>query len=263
MTGCAVRQPVRILLFLIAALVAVPAPAAEVIRFCFVAWSPYTRVDSGQAQGISVEVLREAARRAGLAASFDEMPWRRCLTEVEIGNYDAAMDGARRLEFIAGRHSYVTSHYGFFVRQDDARRGGSDPAGFAGRRISLVQGWWYPEALTGRPDLDFERLDSEAGQLRSLAAGRQDAAYGDLLTLGAAARALGLADAVRPLLPAHVSVSFYPLFNGARADLAGRIDGAIGAMFADGTIDGVYRARLGRSFRDLARMAAGQAPAGN
>lgn len=263
MTGRAVRQPVRILLFLIAALVAAPAYAADAVRFCFVAWPPYTRIEGGQAHGISVEVLREAARRAGLAASFDEMPWRRCLTEVEIGNYDAAMDGARRLEFIAGRHSYVTSHYGFFVRQDDAGRGGSDPAGFAERRVSLVQGWWYPEALTSLPGMDFERLDSEAGQLRSLAAGRQDAAYGDLVTMGAAARSLGLADAVRPLLPAHVSVSFYPLFNGGRADLAGRIDAALGAMLADGSIDGIYRAQLGRSFRDLARMAAGAAPAGN
>lgn len=241
-------------------LTAPPARAQDMLRACFTDWPPYSWTDAqGRADGISVEILQLAAQRAGLTASFVEMPWKRCLTEVELGRLDLAMDGAPRAEYVVGRQSYVTSHYVFWVRSDDYLQGGSDPVRLDGRRISLIQGWWYPPALrAAAPQLDVVELDSEESQLRGLMLGRQDAAYGELITMRGKAEKLGLA--VRPLLPAHISVQFYPLVHRGRADLARRLDAALGAMRGDGEIDAVYLRRLGIGFSDLARQAASQRP---
>lgn len=237
-----------------------PARAADVLRACFTDWPPYSWTDGqGRADGISVEILRLAAMRAGFQISFVEMPWKRCLAEVELGRLDLAMDGAPRAEYIVGRESYVTSHYVFWVRSDDYLLGGSDPVRLDSRRISLIQGWWYPPALRETaPALDVIELDGEESQLRGLVLGRQDAAYGELITMRGKAEKLNLA--VRPLLPAHVSVQFYPLLHRGRADLAGRLDAALAAMRIGGEIDAVYRRRLGIGLSDLARQAAGQRP---
>jgi len=187
------------------------------------------------------------------------MPWKRCLTEVEFGRLDLAMDGAPRAEYIVGRESYVTSHYVFWVRGDDYLQGGSDPVRLDGRRISLIQGWWYPPELRQTaPALDVVELDGEESQLRGLMLGRQDAAYGELITMRGKAEKLGLA--VRPLLPAHAAVPFYPLLHRGRAALAAKVDAALAAMRSEGEIDAVYRRRLGIGLSDLARQAGQVAP---
>lgn len=251
---------IRAALFALLLIAAPPARASDTLRACFTDWPPYSWTDGqGRADGISVEILQLAAQRAGVTVSFVEMPWKRCLTEVELGRLDLAMDGAPRAEYIVGRESYVTSHYVFWVRSDDYLLGGSDPVRLDGRRTSLIQGWWYPPALrAAAPALDVIELDSEESQLRGLVLGRQDAAYGELITMRGKAERMNLA--VRPLLPAHISVQFYPLLHRGRSDLAGRLDSALAAMRAEGEIDAVYRRRLGIGLSDLARQAAGQRP---
>ncbi|WP_370154845.1 substrate-binding periplasmic protein [Ferrovibrio sp.] len=221
------------------------------LRFCFTRWAPYTFLQDGEPQGLSVGILREAARRAGFAAQFAELPWKRCLTGVAGGMYDAAMDGAPREEFVSGRHSYVTSFYSFWVLAEDARLGPSDPAAFAGRKVSLVHGWQYPLDETAAAQPDYVRLDSEAGQIRSLVAGRQAAAYGDNITLRWTAIRLGLEDAVRPLLPAHGMAALYPLFAPAQLEAARKVDAAIGSMLADGAVDRIYRQHIGVGLSEL------------
>jgi polar amino acid transport system substrate-binding protein len=225
------------------------------LRACFVEWQPYAwTAGSDATAGISVEILRLAAARAGLSALFSEMPWKRCLAEVERGRLDVAMDGAPRPEFVVGKESYVTSHYVFWVRGDDRLRGSSDPVHLNGRRISLIQGWWYPPALhQAGTHLDFIELDSEEGQLRGLALGRQDAAYGEWITMRLKAERLRLD--LRPLLPAHVAVQFYPLFHRGRSDLARRVDVALAALREEGVVDTVYRRHVGQSLGELTQAA--------
>lgn len=255
-----IRAALLLLLLAPAVPLGFPARASDMLRICFTDWPPYSWTDGqGRADGISVEILQLAARRAGVQASFVEMPWKRCLTEVEFGHLDLAMDGAPRADYIVGRESYVTSHYVFWVRGDDYLAGGSDPVRLDGRRISLIQGWWYPPELrAAAPLLDVVELDGEESQLRGLTLGRQDAAYGELITMRGKAEKLGLS--VRPLQPAHISVRFYPLFHRGRAALAGRIDAALAVLREEGEIDAVYRRRLGIGLSDLARQAGQVAP---
>jgi hypothetical protein len=46
----------------------------EQVAFCFNQWAPSMYVQDGKLQGLSVQVLAEAARRAGLKAVYHERP---------------------------------------------------------------------------------------------------------------------------------------------------------------------------------------------
>ena len=84
---------------------------AEHVRFCFSPWPPYAHVQDGEATGVSIEILREAARRARLEASFHEYPWKRCLHLVTQGELDAVVvtsgEGLRNLFELLGASAAV------------------------------------------------------------------------------------------------------------------------------------------------------------
>jgi len=125
-----------------------PAGAAEdgAIRFCFNDWPPYSYVRDGKDQGISVDILREAARRAGLEPSFTELPWKRCLALVEAGEFDAVMDAAQRDEFLQGDVSPTIYTNTLWVRADDPATS-IDVDNLGGRSIGLISGYKYGEIL--------------------------------------------------------------------------------------------------------------------
>ncbi|HYE49142.1 MAG TPA: transporter substrate-binding domain-containing protein [Azospirillaceae bacterium] len=225
--------------------------AAGPVRFCYSDWVPYVTGADGP-EGISVDVLTEAARRIGREATFTGLPWARCLAETSRGGFDAAMDAVPRAGYVSGRHSYIFSYEGFWVRADDPLERFTDIAEFSGRTVNLIQGWWYVDEVLRDDRLVLVRLPSEQSQLLSLQSRRQDLAFGDLVTLAKTAQALKAR--VRPLLPPVAEVKVYPLFNPAAAETAGRMDEAIGAMLADGAVDDIYRRHTGVSLSDLRRM---------
>ncbi|KAA3625938.1 MAG: hypothetical protein DWQ08_08660, partial [Proteobacteria bacterium] len=93
--------------------------AQATLNFCFNAWPPYTYVEDGKAQGVSVEIAREAATRAGFAATFVELPWIRCLEAVRKDDrVDAVLDAARRPDFIQGSTSTSVYTNTFWVREE-------------------------------------------------------------------------------------------------------------------------------------------------
>lgn len=93
-------------------------PQDNEVRFCFNSWPPYVKVEQDQSTGITVDILREAARRAGLKVSFRELPWNRCLQNVRDGEFDAVLDAAERTEFLRGPVSFSLHTYSFWIRDD-------------------------------------------------------------------------------------------------------------------------------------------------
>lgn len=224
------------------------------VRFCFNSWPPYIQQDETGISGISFDVLTEAARRADLSAVFVELPWNRCLEMVRQGTMDAVVDAAGREEFLHGPSSYSVYTNTIWMRDDDALASFSFDL-LEGRRIGLVHGYEYPDALYGdmtKGGLTYEYSVDDAANVRMLAFGRVDAIVADLVSTLSFAREHGLS--IHPLYPDHSVDRLYPSFNPDRADLHQALDAALADMIDDGTVDRAYRNHLGVGFEDVVRQ---------
>jgi len=224
------------------------------VRFCFNSWPPYIQQDETGVSGISVDVLTEAARRADLTAVFEELPWNRCLEMVRQGTMDAVVDAAGREEFLHGPSSYSVYTNTIWVRDDDPLDSFSIDL-LKGRRIGLVHGYEYPDALHSdmtNAGSTYEFSVDDAANVRMLAFGRVDAIIADLVSTLSFAREHGLS--IHPLVPDHSVDRLYPSFNPDRADLHRALDAALADLIDDGTVDRAYRNHLGVGFEDVIRQ---------
>ncbi|HLZ65602.1 MAG TPA: transporter substrate-binding domain-containing protein [Aliidongia sp.] len=243
----------RTLVLLPALLAALPIPApalAEPLEACFVTWPPYEQTIDGKPAGLTVDIMAEAARRAGYQIRFTERPWRRCLADVADGAADLFLDGSDHPEYLRGRNPTAAFVNAFFVRTDDPLRRYDGVAALEGRSIGLVRTYTYPAEIRDLPGLQRNLApETDEQQATMLAAGRFDLLLGDLVNI----RALAAADhlAIRSLSPAFSVTPLYPHFGQGAALPMHRIDEALGAMQADGTIDRIYRARIGTGLGDL------------
>lgn len=231
-----------------------PVGAADA-RFCFNDWPPYATVRNGEAAGISVEILREAARRAGLNAVFTELPWNRCLKLVSDGELDAVMDAAARDNFLQGPTSVTWYSNTFWVRdRDDAVA--FTPAVLQGRGLALVDGYIYPPsllALAENAGMEIEYSVDDANNIRKLAFGRVDTIVGDIVGTTVFAHDHGLD--IRPLQPSHSVDPLYHSFNPERGHLHRMIDASLAQMLDNGEIDRIYMKHVGFTFADIVAKA--------
>jgi polar amino acid transport system substrate-binding protein len=243
--------PLLALLPAILALGLIPGAAgAEPLRACFVAWPPYEEMIDGRPAGLTVEIMTEAARRAGYRIEFTERPWQRCLADVTEGTADLFLDGSDYPDYLKGRNPTAAFVNAFFVRGDDPLQHYDGLAALDGRSVGLVRTYKYPAEIRDRAGLHPNLApETDAQQAAMLAAGRFDLLLGDLVNIRALAADAHLA--IRSLAPAYSVTPLYPHFGQSDALPMRRIDAAVGALLADGTIDRIYRARIGTGLSDL------------
>lgn len=153
----------RLMLFLFAACLALPAKAAlpRTLHACGDAaeFPPYQyfKRESGrvsrQPVGFDIDVLRNIMAAAGHDIDFDMLPWTRCLALAERGEYDLAMDGVKSPErervFL-----FATPHYAitpvFIYRKNGPKPAMGSAAALATERLCAQAGYNY--APFGVPD---------------------------------------------------------------------------------------------------------------
>lgn len=221
------------------------------VRYCFNHWPPYAEMAGETAGGISVEILREATARAGMTASFLEIPWNRCLEMVRKGEIDAVVDAMERPEYLQGKTSFSYYTNTFWVRRDFPSDR-LDMAALAAKTVGLVDGYKYPDTVWSDLDKAGAKVDysvDDGANIRKLAFGRVDAIIGDFVGTLDFVEKNGLR--LKPLSPTHSADRLYTSFNKDRADLLSRVDAALAAMLADGSVDRIYRRRLGKTFNEI------------
>ena len=110
------------------------------VSFCFNDWPPFASKTTDGAEGISITIIDEAAKRFGKEAIFEELPWNRSLQKVKDGEIDAVIDAAERSEFIQGPASFSIFSDTFWVREDSGIMNYSD---ITGGKVGLVDGYKY------------------------------------------------------------------------------------------------------------------------
>jgi ABC-type amino acid transport substrate-binding protein len=227
---------------------AVGSEEVRVVTFCYNDWPPYAALADGEAVGLSVDVLREAARRGGWRAHFVELPWKRCLQAVRDGEVDAVMDASDRPEFVHGAVSFSVYTNTFWVREDDPLLVFA-PAALAGRRLGLVTGYIYGDAmdaLFNEYGMQIDRSVDDAMNIKKLSFGRTDVIVGDFVSTQRFVNAKQLN--LRVLQPSHSVDFLHTSFNPASAAIMQGVDAALLEMCRDGWIEAAYRKTLGVGF---------------
>ncbi len=84
------KRLLLIMLFTVT-LLAGPAQAQSITFVADIDFAPYSMISENNAAGIDVDILNEAARRAGVAIELQFQPWDQLVKMVEKGSYDAAL----------------------------------------------------------------------------------------------------------------------------------------------------------------------------
>jgi len=237
--------------FVVLLLLSMGAAHAGTVSFCFSDWPPYSMMKDGEAQGVSIEILKQAAQRADLKPSFQELPWNRCLQMVKAGEIDAVIDAAKRKEYLQGdiTHSVYTNT--FWVRADDPVKE-IDIEHFNGRSIGLVAGYKYAEPLDSilaDARLKKEYSKDDTTNIRKLSFGRIDVIIGDYVGTRSFADKNGLS--LRPILPSYSVDRLYPSFNLQKSDVHERLNEGLRAITKEGIVDAIYKRALGITFTAL------------
>lgn len=240
-------------------LAAASSLAAEPDRMkaCFSDWPPYAYLRDDAPAGLSVRVIGEAARRSRLQATFTPLPWARCLSAVELGDFDVALDGLPRAPLLNGETPHLVVVAAILVRGDIGKPI-DGPGSLNGLTFGHPIGWAIIPPLQAMLDsrsITLVRPATREQVVAMMKLGRADFAYDAYAEFQRIAREAGLAVVSVPGTVA--ATRMYPLVSPGRPMLLERLDAALAGMAADGTLDRLFVEEVGISRSDL--LAAGQA----
>lgn len=145
-------------------------------------WRPYEwEEEPGDYRGVHIDLVREAARQAGIELRIEQYPWPRAIHYFKNGNADGLFylfKNAERSEYTAFDDRNIISQAKLYVV---VRKGfdftfHGDLEELRALRVGVIRGFSYGASFVKKQDkLDLEEFSSMAPMIRSLAAGRVDA----------------------------------------------------------------------------------------
>jgi ABC-type amino acid transport substrate-binding protein len=228
----------------IASAFAAGCASAPIIVATDAVFPPFHEVDaSGALVGYDIEVARIALERAGARARFVRAEnYAALFTGLERGDHDvvAATTGItpERLERYGFTRPYFETCLAVLVRAGPGEPG--TPAALAGRRVAASAGTTSARAAHAIARATVVETARAADSLAALRSGAVDAVIVDEFEAVPWARA---AEDLEVLADAAATESYGLVMRRGDADLKRRLDAALDAMEADGTL-----ARLRESF---------------
>lgn len=203
-----------------------------------------------QGEGLHVEIAREALRRVGRELRIELLPWQRVLLMLEKGQADLTTSISRdadRDRYLYWTQSYREgAHYQFYTRKG-ATLQIKTLNDLNGHRLGTVQGFTYPEAITGQPGVVIDSARDVGMLARKLQAGRIDVMVVTGIRGAWEIREAGLADMLLRQPYQHPAASTsYMAFSKARVDMALVVAtrAALQQMMTDGTMSSLERRYL-------------------
>lgn len=239
---------------LLIALIISPAHSsgAKPLSGCFVRWVPYTNMINDRAEGISVDLLREAAKRANYDLNLRELPWKRCLVLVQRAEIDFAFDAVDRPGFIHGKHPNALYIQAFWMRKSDDFGPYEYIGKLTDKRLGLFQGFQYSDEILNAGFGVVEWVQTESIAAEMLSRGRLDLVFADAVVMQNIIQRDN--HSLKPMLPVFNVQALYPTFNVSKVAKRDAIDVALGEMHKDGTVDKIYIKHTGATFSEFAEM---------
>ena len=228
------------------------AVANDRLTFCFNDWPPYTQMTNDGATGITVEIIKQAAKLLDRQIQFVERKWDECLAKVEAGEYDAVLDAAKRDAYLQGPTSFNLYADTFWVSN---KRDISRYDQLTGGKVALVKGYNYSDRLFKLfEDLKMTvvRGQDDPSNISELAAGRVDAVVADLASTFVLTRENDVK--VHPILPPYSFDRLYASFNKNRAGVHREFDQVLARLLESGFVDQVYMDSIGTSYSSFSNI---------
>lgn len=203
-----------------------------------------------QGEGLDIEIAREALRRAGREVRVELLPWKRVLLMLELGQADLTTTISRngdRDRYLRWTQSYRNgAKYQFYTRHDSPLQI-NGLAGLAGRRLGVVEGFFYPEAITRQPRMVVESARDVGVLAQKLTAGRLEVMVVTATRGAWEIREAGLTQQLKRQPYEYAAISpNYMAFSKQRSDeaLVAATRAALAQMMADGTLAAIERRYL-------------------
>lgn len=203
-----------------------------------------------QGEGLDIEIAREALRRVGREVRVELLPWKRALLMLELGQADLTTTISRtrdRDRYLRWTRSYRNgAKYQFYTRHDSPLQINS-LADLAGRRLGVVQGFFYPEAIMQQPRMAVESARDVGVLLQKLMAGRLEVMVVTATRGAWEIREAGLTQQIKRQPYEYAAISpNYMAFSKQRCDeaLVSATSAALAQMAADGTLAAIERRYL-------------------
>ncbi|MBW3696882.1 transporter substrate-binding domain-containing protein [Vibrio sp. T187] len=224
---------------------------AEALKACFTRWEPYSYADTNNiAQGFSIDIYKEALKRAGLTATFTEMPWERCLRNLEQGVNDIAVDGNESIKnSIVSQLKPIPWVLAIWTNQPSNDKTFTHYSQLEGEVVGHVRGFAYPKEFTDNPRIKFHAVIDDTQGLRMLHHKRYDYYFGDLVNNQYLRKKYDYS--VSPMLP-PAKIEYLDLtFHQSLPEEQKRYEIALKSLFEDGTVQAAYKRYLGVEFEQF------------
>jgi len=216
-------------------------------------YAPFTFVDEkGKLTGYDVEVITEAAKRAGIKINFTPTPWDSMFLGLESKKYDIIANQIgknpdREKKYLFSE-SYLISGAQLIVKDNNNKI--KTLADLKGKKVGTGVGSNYNKILTDydkNKEINLVYYDGDVTQVfQDISLGRLDATLNDRLTVGENVKKLGLK--VKTVGNPINEVPSYFVFRKDSADLKAKIDKAILSMKKDGTLGKISKKWFNEDF---------------
>lgn len=231
--------------FLAVLMMGAQASEGPAVRLATFEYPPYVQQTKGQAQGLAVDLIREAFARMKRPVVIEFYPFSRGIRLLDAGAVDGLFTIKRtpereaRLNF--PHESLLSQDYQFFVNKSGRVRYHGDLADLSAATIGVVSSVSYGPRFDGAVRLgSFAKLESASSYeliFRMLAGGRVDAVICSRLVGTEFVRRIGAQEQIEISGPSVESVPSHLVFapGDGGAALARSFDSAIAAMKRDGS----------------------------
>ena len=238
------------------------AEAQDVLRFSTLNDNPpFSWTEGNIERGIDVDIVREAAKRAGYGVDFTLAPWKRLIGRITNGLDDGGMPlfyRPKREEFAI----YTTvpvrmARFSMFVQKNgDETRNYNGLAEFTGQRIGQVRGLGVSEGFRQSIKINqikHKEVTSTDQGLQLLVRKRLDGFVNDTLTTQYMIAKMNLEMKIVIMAPevnegeGVFLVLSKKKYGEKGAAIAEKLDEALRSMYADGTIISIIQYYLGQT----------------
>lgn len=136
-------------IFILAILVVFPTSIAAELKLVADNWPPFTSDKPGQR--VAADLVEQALERSGMAVQANIIQWKDVLDGVKSDKYDAivgAWKNFNREQFLLFSRPYLENRI-MLVGRTDNKIKFNDATQLAGKKIGVVEGYAYGEAITG------------------------------------------------------------------------------------------------------------------
>jgi len=128
-------------------------------------------------EGVDIDIAREALSRGGYSIKVVMVPWKRALNMLRDGQADLTTTISKnedRDSYLAWTQGYRNSvEYRFYGKKGDARKL-TTLKNLEGMRIGITLGYFYPDALVKRQNVNYLSGNTISNTVQMLTKGRSD-----------------------------------------------------------------------------------------